>query len=218
MALHEDDPDATRPEGNATLDVSRRAFLKTVSASSVAAGVLHPAGAAAQGAPAALGPGEVTVRLSIDGQSHTLKVEPRVTLLDAMRERLNLTAQKRVCDRGSCGACTVLVDGRTARSCLLLAAQLEGAEVTTVEGLTPAGGLSVLQGAFRECHALQCGFCTAGMLATAHELLAENPAPTRQDIRDAIAGNLCMCTGYVNIVRAIELAARRLRESTAERP
>ena len=96
--------------------------------------------------------------------------------------------------------------------------QLEGAEVTTVEGLTPAGGLSVLQGAFRECHALQCGFCTAGMLATAHELLAENPAPTRQDIRDAIAGNLCMCTGYVNIVRAIELAARRLRESTAERP
>jgi aerobic-type carbon monoxide dehydrogenase small subunit (CoxS/CutS family) len=105
----------------------------------------------------------------------------------------------------------VLVDGRTARSCLLLAVQLDGAEVTTVEGLTPDGGLSVLQEAFRDCHALQCGFCTPGMLAAAHELLAENAAPTRDAIRDAIAGNLCMCTGYVNIVRAIELAAQRLR-------
>jgi aerobic-type carbon monoxide dehydrogenase small subunit (CoxS/CutS family) len=104
----------------------------------------------------------------------------------------------------------VLVDGRTARSCLLLAVQLEGADVTTVEGLTPPEGLSALQESFRECHALQCGFCTPGMLAAAYELLAANPAPTRDDIRAAIAGNLCMCTGYVNIVRAIELAAQRL--------
>jgi carbon-monoxide dehydrogenase small subunit len=104
----------------------------------------------------------------------------------------------------------VLVDGRTARACLLFAAQLDGAEITTVEGLTPADGLSPVQEAFRECHALQCGFCTPGMLAAAHELLAENPTPTRDEIREAIAGNLCMCTGYVNIVRAIELAARRL--------
>jgi len=161
---------------------------------------------------------EVAVRLRVNGRDVRASVAARRSLADFLREDLGLTGTHVGCEHGVCGACTVLVDGRTARSCLLLAAQLEGAEVTTVEGLTPAGGLSVLQGAFRECHALQCGFCTAGMLATAHELLAENPAPTRQDIRDAIAGNLCMCTGYVNIVRAIELAARRLRESTAGRP
>jgi aerobic carbon-monoxide dehydrogenase small subunit len=111
-----------------------------------------------------------------------------------------------------CGACTVLVNGRSARACLLFAAQLEGADVVTVEGLTPPDGLSALQAAFRDRHALQCGFCTPGMLMTAHELLVENPAPTRDEIREAIAGNLCMCTGYVNIVNAIELAAERLRD------
>jgi len=161
---------------------------------------------------------EVAVRLRVNGRDVTASVAARRSLADFLREDLGLTGTHVGCEHGVCGACTVLVDGRTVRSCLLLAAQLEGAEVTTVEGLTPASGLSVLQGAFQECHALQCGFCTAGMLATAHELLAENPAPTRADIRDAIAGNLCMCTGYVNIVRAIELAARRLRESTAGRP
>jgi carbon-monoxide dehydrogenase small subunit len=161
---------------------------------------------------------ELVVRLRVNGRDVTASVPARRSLADFLREDLGLTGTHVGCEHGVCGACTVLVDDRTARSCLLLAAQLEGAEVTTVEGLTPAGGPSVLQAAFRECHALQCGFCTAGMLATAHELLAENPAPTHQDIRDAIAGNLCMCTGYVNIVRAIALAARRLRESTAGRP
>jgi carbon-monoxide dehydrogenase small subunit len=161
---------------------------------------------------------ELVVRLRVNGRDVTASVPARRSLADFLREDLGLTGTHVGCEHGVCGACTVLVDDRTARSCLLLAAQLEGAEVTTVEGLTPAGGPSVLQAAFRECHALQCGFCTAGMLATAHELLAENPAPTHHDIRDAIAGNLCMCTGYVNIVRAIALAARRLRESTAGRP
>jgi len=161
---------------------------------------------------------EVAVRLRVNGRDVRASVAARRSLADFLRDDLGLTGTHVGCEHGVCGACTVFVDGRTVRSCLLLAAQLEGAEVTTVEGLTPAGGLSVLQAAFQECHALQCGFCTAGMLATAHELLAENPAPTRADIRDAIAGNLCMCTGYVNIVRAIELAARRLRESTAGRP
>jgi carbon-monoxide dehydrogenase small subunit len=161
---------------------------------------------------------ELVVHLRVNGRDVTASVPARRSLADFLREDLGLTGTHVGCEHGVCGACTVLVDDRTARSCLLLAAQLEGAEVTTVEGLTPAGGPSVLQAAFRECHALQCGFCTAGMLATAHELLAENPAPAHQDIRDAIAGNLCMCTGYVNIVRAIALAARRLRESTAARP
>jgi carbon-monoxide dehydrogenase small subunit len=154
---------------------------------------------------------DVPVRLRVNGSAVERTVPARRSLADLLREDLGLTGTHVGCEHGVCGACTVLVDGHTARSCLLLAAQLEGAEVTTVEGLTPAEGLSALQESFRECHALQCGFCTPGMLAAAHELLAENPAPTRDEIRAAIAGNLCMCTGYVNIVRAIELAARRLR-------
>jgi len=106
-----------------------------------------------------------------------------------------------------CGACTVLVEGRTARACLLLAVQLDGAAVTTIEGLTPATGLSRLQESFRACHALQCGFCTPGMIVAATELLQNNPSPTAEDIRDGLSGNLCMCTGYVNIVRAVQQAA-----------
>ena len=154
---------------------------------------------------------ETAVRFRVNGRAVERTVPARRSLADLLREDLGLTGTHVGCEHGICGACTVLVDGRTARSCLLLAVQLEGAAVTTVEGLTPPDGLSPLQEAFRECHALQCGFCTPGMLAAAHELLAENAAPTRDEIRAAIAGNLCMCTGYVNIVRAIELAARRLR-------
>ena len=150
------------------------------------------------------------MRLRVNGQAVERSVAARRSLADLLREDLGLTGTHVGCEHGVCGACTVLVDGRTARACLLLAVQLEGAEVTTVEGLTPPDGLSALQESFRECHALQCGFCTPGMLAAAHELLAENAAPTRDEIRAAIAGNLCMCTGYVNIVRAIEEAARRL--------
>ncbi|MBI2206751.1 MAG: (2Fe-2S)-binding protein [Candidatus Rokubacteria bacterium] len=153
----------------------------------------------------------ITVRLTVNGRQTERAVSPRRSLADFLREDLELTGTHVGCEHGVCGACTVLVDGRTARSCLLFAAQLEGAAVTTVEGLTPAEGLSPLQTAFHECHALQCGFCTPGMLAAAHELLAENPTPTRDEIRDAIGGNLCMCTGYVNIVRAIELAGARIR-------
>jgi carbon-monoxide dehydrogenase small subunit len=154
---------------------------------------------------------DTPVRLRVNGRAVERTLPARRSLADLLREDLGLTGTHVGCEHGVCGACTVLVDGRTARSCLLLAVQLEGAEVTTVEGLTPTDGLSPLQEAFRECHALQCGFCTPGMLAAAHELLAENPAPTPDEIRAAIGGNLCMCTGYVNIVRAIELAARRLR-------
>jgi len=111
------------------------------------------------------------------------------------------------CEHGVCGACTVLVDGRSARSCLLFAVQLDGASVTTIEGLTPPDGLSPLQRAFCNTHAMQCGFCTPAMIVTATELLAQHPSPTEEQIRDSLAGQLCMCTGYVNIVRAIQAAA-----------
>jgi carbon-monoxide dehydrogenase small subunit len=147
------------------------------------------------------------VRLTVNGRPVERQVSARRSLAELLREDLGLTGTHVGCEHGVCGACTVLVDGRTARACLLFAVQLEGARVTTIEGLTPEAGLSPLQTAFHECHALQCGFCTPGMIVTAHELLEENPVPSRAQIREAISGNLCMCTGYVNIVHAIERAA-----------
>ncbi|HJR01430.1 MAG TPA: (2Fe-2S)-binding protein [Methylomirabilota bacterium] len=149
----------------------------------------------------------LSVRLTVNGRPVEHLVEARRSLADFLREELGLTGTHVGCEHGVCGACTVLVDGRSARSCLLFAAQLDGRAVTTIEGLTPAEGLSPLQESFRVCHALQCGFCTPGMIVTATELLAQDPTPSTESIREAISGNLCMCTGYVNIVRAVEEAA-----------
>jgi carbon-monoxide dehydrogenase small subunit len=148
----------------------------------------------------------LTVRLTVNGRPVEQMVEARRSLADFLRDDLGLTGTHVGCEHGVCGACTVLVDGRSARSCLLFAAQLEGGTVTTIEGLTPAEGLSPLQESFRVCHAMQCGFCTPGMIVTTTELLAQEPAPSTETIREAISGNLCMCTGYVNIVRAVEQA------------
>ncbi len=148
----------------------------------------------------------VAVRFTVNGRPVEQVVEARRSLADFLREDLGLTGTHVGCEHGVCGACTVLVDDRSVRSCLLFAAQLEGRRVVTIEGLTPAEGLSPLQQAFRDCHAMQCGFCTPGMIATTTELLAREPAPSTENIRDAISGNLCMCTGYVNIVRAVEQA------------
>ena len=148
------------------------------------------------------------VRLTVNGAPVEREVEARLSLADFLRQDLGLTGTHVGCEHGVCGACTVLLDGRSARSCLLLAAQLEGARVTTIEGLTPAEGLSPLQEAFRACHAMQCGFCTPGMIVASTELLTATPAPDESGIREALAGNLCMCTGYVNIVRAVTAASR----------
>jgi aerobic-type carbon monoxide dehydrogenase small subunit (CoxS/CutS family) len=148
-----------------------------------------------------------TACFTVNGRPVEARVEPRRSLADFLRDDLGLTGTHVGCEHGVCGACTVLVDGRSARSCLLLAVQLEGAAVTTIEGLTPAEGLSRLQESFRACHALQCGFCTPGMIVAATELLENNGAPTADEIRDGLSGNLCMCTGYVNIVRAVHQAA-----------
>jgi aerobic carbon-monoxide dehydrogenase small subunit len=144
----------------------------------------------------------------------TLDVAPRTSLVDALREHLGLTGTHVGCEHGVCGACTVLLEGQAVRGCLLFAVQVEGARVTTIEALGGAdGALHPVQEAFREHHALQCGFCTPGMILTVTAFLADRPDPTDDEIREAIAGNLCMCTGYQNIVRATRAAARGLREA-----
>jgi len=150
--------------------------------------------------------------LRVNGQSHPIDVEPRTTLLDCLRDELGLVGAHAGCEHGVCGACTVLVDGVAVRSCLIFAVQADGRAITTIEGVTPAPGeLSVLQDAFCETHGLQCGYCTPAMILAAHALLAGNPAPTRDDIVEAISGNICRCTGYAQIVEAVALAAERLR-------
>jgi aerobic-type carbon monoxide dehydrogenase small subunit (CoxS/CutS family) len=136
-------------------------------------------------------------------------VEPRLTVADFLRHELRLTGTHVGCEHGVCGACTVIVDGKAVRSCLMFAVQLDGKEVVTVEGLSSGDELSPLQEAFRRHHALQCGFCTPGMLTTAHAFLRDNPAPSADEVRDAISGNICRCTGYLGIVDAILDAARQ---------
>ena len=148
------------------------------------------------------------IEMKVNGIAYHETVEPRRLLVDFLRDHLGLTGTHIGCEHGVCGACTVLVDGQSVRACLMLAVQADGAEVTTVEGLARDGKLHPLQEAFWEHHALQCGFCTPGMLLTAYELLQTNRKPEPDAIRDAIAGNLCRCTGYQNIVTAIQAAAQ----------
>ncbi len=157
--------------------------------------------------PAGRGAASSSIALTVNGESCAVDVEPRVSLLDALREHLGLTGTHLGCEHGVCGACTVLVDGREVRACLLLAVQVDGASVDTVEGLSRNGELTALQAAFRECHALQCGFCTPGILMAAADLLERDAQPTRADIEDLLSGHLCRCTGYEPIVAAIAKAA-----------
>jgi aerobic-type carbon monoxide dehydrogenase small subunit (CoxS/CutS family) len=160
-----------------------------------------------------------TVRVVVNGTAYERQVEPRRMLGDFLRHDLNLTGTHYGCEHGVCGACTVLLEGRTARACLTLAAQVDNHVLTTVEGLAHADGtLNELQKAFAECHALQCGFCTPGMLMTLTELLSETDSPDEAEIREAITGNLCRCTGYQPIVAAALLAAQRIRESRTGSP
>jgi carbon-monoxide dehydrogenase small subunit len=151
------------------------------------------------------------IALTVNGRVYRARVPARMTLVDFLRDELRLTGTHTGCEHGVCGACSILFDGRAIRSCLIFAVQADGAVITTVEGLAPEpGALSILQDCFWETHALQCGFCTPGMLIAAQALLAHSLTPSDEDIRDAIGGNLCRCTGYKQIVDAIKLAAERL--------
>jgi aerobic-type carbon monoxide dehydrogenase small subunit (CoxS/CutS family) len=153
-----------------------------------------------------------TITLQVNGRKVEADVEPRTNLADFLRTGLKLTGTHVGCEHGVCGACTVIVDGHAARSCLMLAVQADGAEVETVEGLGRVDALSPLQQAFSDCHALQCGFCTPGMLMTLESYLREHPAPSRDEIRDVLSGNICRCTGYQGIVDAAMQAAAARRE------
>ena len=149
-----------------------------------------------------------TIKVTVNGTVHERAVEPRLLLSDFLRHELRLTGTHVGCEHGVCGACTVLVDGEPARACLMLAVQADGARITTVEGLAQAdGALNSVQQAFWDAHGLQCGFCTSGMLITTVALLRRQPHPSDQEIREALSGNLCRCTGYQNIVAAVRLAA-----------
>ncbi len=159
--------------------------------------------------------GKQVTRVTVNGKLHARVVDARLTLADFLRHDLGLTGTHLGCEHGVCGACTVLVDGRSVRACLMFAVQANDCAVTTVEGLTPDGGLSVLQQAFIDNHGLQCGFCTPGILVTLTELLRANAYPSEQEVREALTGNLCRCTGYAGIVAAALDAAQRLRGGLA---
>ena len=152
------------------------------------------------------------VELSINGEKHVAEVEPRLLLVHLIREVFRLTGTHIGCDTTHCGACTILMDGRPVKSCTVFAVQASGRELMTVEGLERDGALHPLQEGFMAEHGLQCGFCTPGMLMTSYAFLTKHPAPTEEDIRWAISGNLCRCTGYVNIVKAVQHAAAKLRD------
>jgi len=148
-----------------------------------------------------------TLKLKINGQEKTVSIDPRTLLVQLIRDHLGLTGTHVGCDTAQCGCCTVHMDGRAIKSCSILALQAQGAEITTIEGIATDAALHPVQEAFRECHGLQCGYCTPGMVMSTIQLLKDNPKPSEQQIRDGLEGNICRCTGYENIVRSVQRAA-----------
>lgn len=199
--------------------VSRRGFLRnlgmgTVATSSGLVGsYVEEAEAAEQ--QTVLGPGAVPVALQINGQTHRLDVEPRVTLLDALRNRLDLTGSKKVCDEGTCGACTVLMDGEPVYACTVFAIEAEGREITTIEGLGSPERMTPVQSAFVENDAQQCGFCTPGFVVACTAFLEKNPNPSLEEVREGLGGNLCRCGTYQGIMNAVLEAAKSSKKGGA---
>ncbi len=156
------------------------------------------------------------ISVNVNGQQHLSNVEPRMLLVHYLREELDLTGTHIGCDTSQCGACTVLLNGESVKACTVLAVQADGCEVTTIEGLAPEGSLHPIQEGFWEKHGLQCGFCTPGMIMASYNLLKNNSNPTEEEIRIALKGNICRCTGYQNIVKAVQYAAEHMRTSASE--
>jgi xanthine dehydrogenase YagT iron-sulfur-binding subunit len=192
------------------MSVTRRDFLKSAGVTSLATAVTTAAApdGAAQTGPRVVGPGEVPVALTVNGKRLELTIEPRVTLLDALRTRADLTGNKRVCDRGTCGACTMIVDGRTVYACSTLAIEVQGKAVRTVEGLSDGGVLHPVQQAFCDVDALMCGFCTPGFVTTISAYLKKNPNPSLDEVREACKGNFCRCGTYPRVFEAALAAAK----------
>lgn len=155
---------------------------------------------------------DISINVTVNGVAYSHSVEPRLLLVHYLRDVLRLTGTHVGCDTSSCGACTIHVNGKATKSCTLLAVQADGCEITTIEGLASNGELHPLQEGFKECHGLQCGFCTPGMIMTAAELLGQNDNPTEEEIRVALEGNFCRCTGYHNIVKSVQYAAEKKKE------
>jgi xanthine dehydrogenase YagT iron-sulfur-binding subunit len=182
--------------------VSRRTFLKSAGVGGLAAGVVGVSEADAQVPVRTVGPGEVSVTLNVNGKRVDLKIEPRVTLLDAIRQRADMTGNKRGCDRGACGACTMIVDGRTVYACSTLAIEVQGKQIRTVEGLSTGNTLHPVQQAFCDVDALMCGFCTPGFIMATVALLEKNPRPTEAQVNKGLDGNICRCGTFVRIKEA----------------
>lgn len=189
--------------------VSRRSFMVTLGASAAAASLSQAAQAAlpkgqdAQPESDVRGPGETSLTLNVNGQSRTIKAEPTTTLLDALRQKMGLTGPKEICDRGACGGCSVIVNGNLVASCMMLAADAEGAAITTIEGLSKDGKLDPVQESFIRHDALQCGYCTPGFVMAGRALLDKKPKPTLAEIKKALSGNICRCGTYTNVFNAI---------------
>src|SRR4249920_3111032 len=201
MAPKDDFPDKAKDD---RVNVSRRNFLKTAGVGSLATAVtsVGVAEVAAQSVPAAIGPGDVPVTLTVNGKRLDLRIEPRVTLLNAIRNRADLTGNKRVCDRGACGACTMIVDGRTVYSCSTLAIEVQGKQIRTVDGLANGATLHPVQQAFVDTDGLMCGFCTPGFVMATVALLERTPNPTLDQAKKGLDGNICRCGTFVRIMEA----------------
>ncbi len=201
MAPKDDFPDKSKDD---RVNVSRRNFLKTAGVGSLATAVTSVGvpEVAAQTGPAAIGPGDVPVTLMVNGKRLDLRIEPRVTLLNAIRNRADLTGNKRVCDRGACGACTMIVDGRTVYSCSTLAIEVQGKQIRTVDGLANGATLHPVQQAFVDTDGLMCGFCTPGFVMATVALLERTPNPTLEQAKKGLDGNICRCGTFVRIMEA----------------
>lgn len=196
---------STKDTEHESSGISRRGFLKGVGAGAVATGLLQEISTSdriAEAAPKTLGPGEVPITLNVNGSKRNLNVEPRVTLLDALRNRMDVTGAKKVCDRGTCGACTVMMDGEVVYACSILAVEAQNKKIVTVEGLGTPDNLSDMQAAFVEHDASQCGFCTPGFIVATTAFVRDNPGATLDEVRAGLGGNLCRCGTYAGITAA----------------